>query len=87
MNGAQKGEIPDWYSTNALQFFMDKYSYQEGKQFMVEIQPLLNILQNTHCFVYPDWWEKMNIRKVKLMSKHSLTLFGMALLSVYTVKS
>ena len=22
-----KGEIPEWYSTNALQFFMDKYSY------------------------------------------------------------
>ena len=23
-----KGEIPEWYSSNALQFFMDKYSYE-----------------------------------------------------------
>ena len=23
-----EGEIPEWYSTNALQFFMDSYSYK-----------------------------------------------------------
>ena len=70
----QKGEIPDWYSTNALQFFMDKYSYQGETVRSQDIQ------QNTHLASTLIGGKKMNTHKVKLMNKHSLMLFGTALL-------
>lgn len=53
----KEGRIPDWYSTNALQFFMDKYSYngesvndrdRTGNAWLAKYAPE----------VYPDWWNE-----------------------------
>ena len=53
----QKGEIPDWYSTNALQFFMDKYSYQ-GETVRSRDTAVAKYLAKHAPNVYPDWWEE-----------------------------
>ena len=53
----QKGEIPDWYSTNALQFFMDKYSYQ-GETVRSRDTAVAKYLAKHAPSVYPDWWEE-----------------------------
>ena len=53
----QKGEIPSWYSTNALQFFMDKYSYQ-GETVRSRDTAVAKYLAKHAPSVYPDWWEE-----------------------------
>ena len=53
----QKGEIPDWYSTNALQFFMDKYSYR-GETVRSRDTAVAKYLAKHAPSVYPDWWEE-----------------------------
>lgn len=53
----QKGEIPSWYSTNALQFFMDKYSYQ-GETVRSRDTAVAKYLAKYAPSVYPDWWYK-----------------------------
>lgn len=53
----QKGEIPNWYSTNALQFFMDKYSYQ-GETVRSRDTAVAKYLAKYAPSVYPDWWEE-----------------------------
>ena len=53
----QKGEIPSWYSTNALQFFMDKYSYQ-GETVRSRDTAVAKYLAKHAPNVYPDWWEE-----------------------------
>lgn len=53
----QKGEIPDWYSTNALQFFTDKYSYQ-GETVRSRDTAVAKYLAKHAPSVYPDWWEE-----------------------------
>lgn len=52
-----KGEIPEWYSTNALQFFMDKYSYQ-GETVKSREKTIAKYLAKHAPSVYPDWWEE-----------------------------
>lgn len=49
------GDIPEWYSTNALQFFMDSYSYnKEGvKQ---RYQMIAKTLAKFAPDVFPTWW-------------------------------
>lgn len=48
-------DIPEWYSTNALQFFMDSYSYnKEGvKQ---RYQMIAKTLAKFAPDVFPTWW-------------------------------
>lgn len=52
-----KGEIPNWYSTNALQFFMDKYSY-EGESVKSRDRAVAKTLAKFAPEQKPDWWEK-----------------------------
>ena len=60
----KKGEIPDWYSTNALQFFMDKYSYQ-GETVRSRDTAVAKYLAKYAPTVYPDWWEEDEYTKGK----------------------
>lgn len=60
----QKGEIPDWYSTNALQFFMDKYSYQ-GETVRSRDTAVAKYLAKYAPTTYPDWWEEDEYTKGK----------------------
>ena len=60
----QKGEIPDWYSTNALQFFMDKYSYQ-GETVRSRDTAVAKYLAKYAPTAYPDWWEEDEYTKGK----------------------
>lgn len=53
----QNGEIPEWYSTNALQFFMDKYSF-EGESVKSRDTVANAWLSQYMPSVYPDWWEE-----------------------------
>ena len=60
----QKGEIPDWYSTNALQFFMDKYSYQ-GETVRSRDTAVAKYLAKYAPTIYPAWWEEDEYTKGK----------------------
>ena len=60
----QKGEIPDWYSTNALQFFMDKYSYQ-GETVRSRDAAVAKYLAKYAPTIYPAWWEEDEYTKGK----------------------
>lgn len=52
-----QGEIPNWYSTNALQFFMDRYSYK-GESVKSRDETTNKMLAKYAPTVYPDWWDK-----------------------------
>ena len=52
-----QGEIPSWYSTNALQFFMDKYSYQ-GESVKSRYETVNKMLATFAPKVYPVWWDE-----------------------------
>ena len=52
-----KGEIPEWYSSNALQFFMDKYSY-EGESVKSRDKTVAKTLAKFAPEKKPKWWEK-----------------------------
>jgi ribonucleoside-diphosphate reductase alpha chain len=58
------GEIPDWYSTNSLQFFMDKYSY-DGESVRSRDTTIAESLAAFAPDVYPDWWETDKYTKGK----------------------
>lgn len=53
----EQGEIPSWYSTNALQFFMDKYSYQ-GESVKSRYETVNKMLATFAPKVYPMWWDE-----------------------------
>ena len=53
----EQGEIPSWYSTNALQFFMDKYSYQ-GESVKSRYEAVNKMLATFAPKVYPTWWDE-----------------------------
>lgn len=53
----EQGEIPSWYSTNALQFFMDKYSYQ-GESVKSRYETVNKMLATFAPKVYPTWWDE-----------------------------
>ena len=59
-----KGEIPEWYSTNALQFFMDKYSY-EGESVRSRDKKVAETLAKFAPTEKPDWWEEDKYTKGK----------------------
>lgn len=61
----QKGEIPEWYSTNALQFFMDKYSYQGETVRSRDMSVAKYLAKYAPLNKYPDWWEADNYTKGK----------------------
>ena len=50
----KEGEIPEWYSTNALQFFMDSYSYK-GESVKSRDSTTCKYLAENSPSVYPDW--------------------------------
>ena len=52
-----KGEIPNWYSTNALQFFMESYSYK-GESVKSRDETTNKSLAKYAPKVYPDWWNE-----------------------------
>ena len=52
-----KGEIPNWYSTNALQFFMESYSYK-GESVKSRDETTNKFLAKHAPKVYPDWWNE-----------------------------
>lgn len=52
----KEGEIPEWYSTNALQFFMDSYSYQ-GESVKSRDTTIAKYLAKYAPKNKPDWWE------------------------------
>lgn len=52
-----EGEIPEWYSTNSLQFFMQKYSYK-GESVRSRLNALASYLAKYAPPVKPDWWEE-----------------------------
>lgn len=58
------GEIPDWYSTNALQFFMDKYSYK-GESVRSRDTTISKYLAKYAPQIKPDWWEEDDYTKGK----------------------
>lgn len=51
------GEIPNWYSTNALQFFMESYSYN-GESVKSRDEATNKTLAQFAPPVYPDWWNE-----------------------------
>lgn len=51
----ETGECPPWYSTNALQFFMDKYSW-DGESPLAREKTIAKELANCAGEAYPDWW-------------------------------
>lgn len=59
-----EGEIPSWYSTNALQFFMDKYSYK-GESVRSRDMTIAKYLAKYAPKNKPDWWEKDQYTKGK----------------------
>lgn len=50
------GEIPEWYSTNALQFFMDSYSFQ-GESVRSRDTAIAKYLAQYAPKNKPSWWE------------------------------
>lgn len=50
-----KGEIPKWYSTNALQFFMESYSYK-GESVRSRDATIAKYLAKHAPKNYPSWW-------------------------------
>lgn len=60
----EAGVIPNWYSTNALQFFMDKYSY-EGENVKSRDKTVAKTLSQFAPDIKPDWWEEDEYTKGK----------------------
>ena len=52
----KEGRIPEWYSSNALQFFMETYSY-EGEDVKARDETTNAWLAKFAPEVYPDFWE------------------------------
>jgi ribonucleoside-diphosphate reductase alpha chain len=53
----KSGEIPEWYSSNALQFFMETYSY-EGESVKSRDETTNKWLAKFAPKVYPEWWDE-----------------------------
>lgn len=77
-----RGEIPEWYSTNSLQFFMDKYSFN-GESVRSRDSAVAKYLAEHSPLVYPDWWEKDEYTKGKTYEQVFFNLIwdGFAVLS------
>lgn len=58
------GEIPAWYSTNSLQFFMNKYSFS-GESVRSRDKAIAKYLAENSPKVKPDWWEEDEYTKGK----------------------
>ena len=57
-----EGEIPDWYSTNALQFFMEKYSYN-GESVKSRDELTNKTLAQFAPDEYPYFWDEVDYWK------------------------
>ena len=53
----KQGRIPEWYSSNALQFFMETYSY-EGEDVKTRDETTNAWLAKFAPEVYPEWWDE-----------------------------
>ena len=58
------GEIPEWYSTNSLQFFMESYSYK-NESVLSRDKTTCEWLAKYAPSVKPDWWEEDEYTKGK----------------------
>ena len=61
-------KIPEWYSTNSLQFFMNKYSF-EGESVLSRDKAIAEYLDSNAPEVYPNWWEEDPYTKGKTYSE------------------
>ena len=52
----KEGEIPQWYTTNSLQFFMDSYSYK-GESVKSSDATIAKYLAKYAPKNKPNWWE------------------------------
>lgn len=53
----KEGRIPEWYSSNALQFFMETYSY-EGEDVKTRDETTNAWLAKFAPEAYPEWWSE-----------------------------
>ena len=67
------GEIPEWYSTNSLQFFMESYSYK-NESVLSRDKTTCEWLAKYAPSVKPDWWEEDEYTKGKDWSEVFLNL-------------
>lgn len=52
-----QGEIPEWYSTNSLQFFLNKYSF-ENESVRERDMTIANVLAEHTPKKLPEWWNE-----------------------------
>ena len=67
------GEIPDWYSTNSLQFFMESYSFN-NESVLSRDKTTCDWLAKYAPKVKPDWWDEDEYTKGKDWSEVFLNL-------------
>lgn len=60
----KNGEAPDWVSTNLIQFFSQKYSFQ-GETWKERVTKVCEYLAENSPNVYPEWWEEDEYTKGK----------------------
>ena len=75
-----KGEIPNWYSTNALQFFMESYSYK-GESVKSRDETTNKFLAKYAPKVYPDWWNEDEYFKGLTWNRLLTNCLGMVIVS------
>ena len=51
------GEIPNWMSSNGVQLFCEKYSFNNDT-YKQRIQAGAGYLASNSPSVYPDWWHE-----------------------------
>ena len=69
----EKGQAPEWVSTNAVQFFSQKYAYK-GETWLSRITGVADFLAEHAPSVYPDWWEEDEYTKGKTYAEVFLQL-------------
>lgn len=60
----KNGEAPDWVSTNLIQFFSQKYSFQ-GETWKERVTKVCEYLAENSPNVCPEWWEEDEYTKGK----------------------
>lgn len=77
------GEIPEWYSTNSLQFFMESYSYN-NESVRSRDKTTCEWLATYAPPIKPDWWEEDEYTKGKDWAE---VFFNSVFVDGYTVFS
>lgn len=53
----EEGEVPEWYTTNSLQFFLNKYSF-ENETVRERDMTIANVLAEHTPKKLPEWWNE-----------------------------